>query len=95
MADRGTPPFEKCESTLQLVGKLGLGSCDSTRSRCWALPLPRCGSALATDLLANLHGGPGWGEFALRVRRRAHRDMALQRIQQCVIFMGLVLPMLC
>ncbi len=28
MANRGAPPFERCDNTLQLVGKLGLGSRD-------------------------------------------------------------------
>jgi uncharacterized protein (DUF362 family) len=28
MADRGTPPFEQCDSTLQLARQAGLGTCD-------------------------------------------------------------------
>ena len=31
MADRGTPPFEKCDSTLHLAEQLGVGSCDLNR----------------------------------------------------------------
>jgi uncharacterized protein (DUF362 family) len=31
MADRGTPPFQKCDSTLQLAERLGVGTRDLTR----------------------------------------------------------------
>jgi uncharacterized protein (DUF362 family) len=31
MADRGTPPFQKCDSTLQLAESLGVGTRDLTR----------------------------------------------------------------
>jgi hypothetical protein len=31
MADRGTPPFEKCDSTLRLAEELGVGTRDLKR----------------------------------------------------------------
>jgi hypothetical protein len=31
MADRGTPPFENCDSTLRLAEELGLGTRDLRR----------------------------------------------------------------
>ena len=31
MADRGTPPFEKCDSTLRLAEQLGAGTRDLSR----------------------------------------------------------------
>jgi hypothetical protein len=31
MAERGTPPFEKCDSTLHLAENMGIGTRDLTR----------------------------------------------------------------
>lgn len=39
MADRGTPPFEKCDSTLKLAEQLGIGTRDLKRIEVLGLPI--------------------------------------------------------
>jgi uncharacterized protein (DUF362 family) len=41
MADRGTPPFEKCDSTLHLAEQLGVGSCDLNRIEVVGTPIAK------------------------------------------------------
>ncbi len=41
MADRGTPPFETCESTLRLAEQLGVGSCDLGRIEVLGTPIAK------------------------------------------------------
>jgi uncharacterized protein (DUF362 family) len=40
-ADRGTPPFEKCDSTLHLAEQLGVGSCDLNRIEVVGTPIAK------------------------------------------------------
>ncbi len=40
-ADRGTPPFEKCDSTLHLAEQLGVGSCDLNRIEVAGTPIAK------------------------------------------------------
>ena len=39
MADRGTPPFEKCDSTLRLAEQLGVGTRDLNRIEVVGTPI--------------------------------------------------------
>lgn len=41
MADRGTPPFEKCDSTLRLAEQLGVGSRDLSRIEVLGTPIAK------------------------------------------------------
>jgi uncharacterized protein (DUF362 family) len=41
MADRGTPPFEKCDSTLRLAEQLGVGTRDLTRIEVVGTPIAK------------------------------------------------------
>jgi uncharacterized protein (DUF362 family) len=41
MADRGTPPFEKCDSTLKLAEQLGIGTRDLKRIEVLGLPIAK------------------------------------------------------
>ena len=41
MAERGTAPFEKCDSTLQLAEQLGLGTRDLKRIEVRGLPIEK------------------------------------------------------
>lgn len=41
MADRGTPPFEKCDSTLKLAEQLGVGTRDLSRIEVIGTPIAR------------------------------------------------------
>ena len=41
MADRGTPPFEKCDSTLALAESLGVGTRDLKRIEVVGLPIAK------------------------------------------------------
>jgi uncharacterized protein (DUF362 family) len=41
MADRGTPPFEKCDSTLKLAESLGVGTCDLRRIEVVGTPIEK------------------------------------------------------
>lgn len=41
MADRGTPPFEKCDSTLKLAEQLGLGTRDLRRIEVIGVPIAK------------------------------------------------------
>jgi hypothetical protein len=39
MADRGTPPFETCDSTLRLAEQLGVGTRDLSRIEVLGTPI--------------------------------------------------------
>jgi uncharacterized protein (DUF362 family) len=41
MADRGTAPFEKCDSTLKLAEQLGLGTRDLNRIEVIGVPISK------------------------------------------------------
>jgi len=41
MADRGTPPFDKCDSTLKLAEGLGLGTRDLRRIEVIGVPISK------------------------------------------------------
>lgn len=41
MVDRGTPPFEKCDSTLKLAEQLGVGTCDLSRIEVTGTPIEK------------------------------------------------------
>jgi hypothetical protein len=41
MADRGTAPFETCDSTLRLAEQLGLGTRDLRRIEVLGLPIEK------------------------------------------------------
>jgi len=41
MADRGTPPFETCDSTLRLAEQLGVGSRDLSRIEVLGTPIAK------------------------------------------------------
>jgi hypothetical protein len=41
MAERGTAPFEKCDSTLKLAEQLGIGTRDLKRIEVLGLPIAR------------------------------------------------------
>jgi hypothetical protein len=41
MADRGTPPFETCDSTLRLAEQLGVGTRDLSRIEVLGTPIDR------------------------------------------------------
>jgi uncharacterized protein (DUF362 family) len=41
MADRGTPPFETCDSTLRLAEHLGVGSRDLSRIEVLGTPIAK------------------------------------------------------
>jgi hypothetical protein len=41
MADRGAPPFEKCDGTLRLAESLGVGTRDLKRIEVVGIPIAR------------------------------------------------------
>jgi hypothetical protein len=41
MADRGTPPFAKCDSTLRLAESLGVGTRDVKRIEVVGIPIEK------------------------------------------------------
>jgi len=41
MADRGTPPFEKCDSTLQLAEQLRVGTRDLNQIEVLGIPIAK------------------------------------------------------
>jgi hypothetical protein len=41
MADRGTPPFETCDSTLRLAEQLGVGTRDLSRVHIAGAPIAK------------------------------------------------------
>jgi uncharacterized protein (DUF362 family) len=41
MADRGTPPFEKCDSTLKLAEQLGVGTRELNRIEVVGTPIAK------------------------------------------------------